>query len=47
LLKTILSTTDFQTLFLILRDQIRLLYAKKRIRRDATIHYQEGSSDHV
>lgn len=47
LLKTIFSTTNFPTLFLILRDQIRLLYSGKRTRRDATIQYQEGSIDHV
>jgi anaerobic magnesium-protoporphyrin IX monomethyl ester cyclase len=37
LLQTIWHTTDFKTLFRIVRDQFRLLYTDVRVRQDATI----------
>ena len=47
LFRTIMCTTDFKTLFLIIRDQMLLLYINRRERRDATVRYLEGSGPNV
>ncbi len=46
LLRTIFRTTNFRTLFLILRDQLRLLYSGHRVRRDATSCGLKGANPH-
>ena len=47
LLRAVFRTTNFRTLFLILRDQIRLLYSGRRVRRDATLGGLKGANPHV
>ena len=47
LLRSILFTTNFQILFLILRDQLSLLYFGHRVRRDAIVRGRKGSKRHV
>jgi radical SAM superfamily enzyme YgiQ (UPF0313 family) len=47
LLRTIFLTTNFRTLFLILRDQLRLLYSGRRVCRDADLCGLKGANPHV
>jgi anaerobic magnesium-protoporphyrin IX monomethyl ester cyclase len=47
LLREIYRTTTFRTLFLIVRDQFRLLYSGSRVRRDAVLGGSQGASPHV
>lgn len=47
LLWTVFLTTNFRTLFLIVRDQLRLLYSGRRVRRDATLGGPQGAKPHV
>lgn len=47
LLQAIFLNTNFRTLFLILHDQLRLLYIDHRVRRDATVRGLEGVKPRV
>ncbi len=47
LLRMIFLTTNFRTLFLILRDQLRLLYSDRRVRRKADLCGLKRADPHV